>query len=64
MQIKYSGDLSSDMRRMVNETKKLYQSFAHIPLAFTVPLGGLFRGEEFARMVMLLAANKLRSYKR
>jgi hypothetical protein len=64
MQIKYSGDLQKDMRRMVNETKKLMQNFQHIPRAWTVPLGGVFHKDEFARLVTLLAANKLRSYKR
>jgi hypothetical protein len=32
--------------------------------AFTVPLGGLFRKDEFGRLLTLLAANKLRGYKR
>jgi len=64
MQIKYSGNLIEDMDLMVYETYKLYRNFTHIPKAMTVPLGGVFKGGEFATLVALLAANKLRGYKR
>ena len=64
MQIKYSGDLTKDMRRMVDETRKIYQSYIHIPRATTFLLGGLFRKDEFGKLTTLLAINKLRGYKR
>ena len=64
MQIKYSGNLESDMRLMLSETAKLYKNFTHIPRAFTVPLGGLYRDGEFARLLTLLAIHKIKGYKR
>jgi hypothetical protein len=64
MQIKYSGNLESDMRLMVRETRRLYQSWYHLGKAISVPLTSLFDKQQFGVLLSQLVALKMRTYKR